>query len=71
MDSSSNSQRCRHQLCFRSLSDAGRALCFPCDGRGCVDIDALNAPTRLSYLYARAVIGREFLLPTVALAALA
>ena len=71
MDSSSNSQSCRQQLCFRSLSEVGRALCFPCDNRGCVDIDSLNAAARLSYLYARAVIGREFLLPTVAPAALA
>jgi hypothetical protein len=50
----------RFELRFQSLFDTGRALVFPCDAAGQVDIDALSARARDRYLCARALIGREF-----------
>jgi len=52
-------------LHFRSLFDPGRAYVFPCDAAGHVDMDALDERARANYLYARAVIGREFTVPNV------
>ena len=53
------------ELRFRSLFNAGRALAFPCDATGHVDMDALTERARHNYLYARTVIGREFATPAV------
>ena len=52
-----------YELRFVNLFDTGRAYAFPCDAKGCVDIDALSEPIRTHYLYARTVIGREFATP--------
>lgn len=54
-----------YQLRFESLYNEGRALAFPCDGHGQVHLDALSDRARSNYLYARAVVGREFFAPTV------
>jgi len=54
-----------HLLLFQSLVDAGTSCTFPCDSRGHVDMDALSDAAREDYLYARAVMGREFDVPTV------
>lgn len=54
-----------HVLRFRSLFDAGRGLAFPCDDRGHVDMDAMSRRALDNYLYARTVIGREFMTPAV------
>ena len=54
-----------YKLRFRSLFDPGRAFVFPCDAAGHVDMDALSERARANYLYARAVIGREFTVPDV------
>lgn len=54
-----------HELRFPSLFNPGRALSFPCDERGCVELDALSEPARRNYLFARAVVGREFATPQV------
>jgi hypothetical protein len=51
------------ELRFQSLFHTGRALSFPCDAAGHVDMDALSERERHSYLYARAVVGREFSYP--------
>ena len=56
---------CPFELRFVSLFQPGRALAFPCDERGCVSMDALSDTARRNYLYARAVVGREFATPTV------
>lgn len=48
------------ELRFTSLFNAGRALAFPCDAAGRVDLDALSERARSNYFYARAVGGREF-----------
>ncbi len=54
-----------YKLRFRSLFDPGRSYVFPCDAAGRVDMDALSERARANYLYARAVIGREFTAPDV------
>lgn len=54
-----------YELRFRSLFDEGRALSFPCDSQGHVDLDALSPRALNNYLYARTVVGREFFCPSV------
>ena len=56
----------QYVLRFQSLFNEGRALAFPCDAAGHVDLDALSERARHNYLYARAVIGREYATPAVA-----
>lgn len=53
------------QLRFDSLFHEGRALSFPCDEAGRVRLDGLSPRARDNYLYARAVIGREYAQPRV------
>ncbi len=53
------------ELRFESLFNPGRALAFPCDARGRVEMDGLTDHARRNYLYARAVVGREFSRPAV------
>jgi hypothetical protein len=53
------------ELRFQSLFNEGRALSFPCDGVGHVDLDALSDRARSNYFYARTVIGREYAHPAV------
>lgn len=54
-----------YELRFQSLFNEGRALAFPCDAHGHVDMDALSERARGNYLYARAVVGREYATPAV------
>lgn len=54
-----------YEIRFESLFNAGRALCFPCDSQGRVQMDSLSERARDNYLYARAVVGREFATPAV------
>lgn len=53
------------ELRFQSLFDAGRAYAFPCDAKGHVDMDRLSDRALTNYLYARRVVGREVLRPSV------
>jgi hypothetical protein len=53
------------ELRFTSLFQQGRALAFPCDAEGHVDLDGLSEHARENYLFARAVVGREFTVPAV------
>lgn len=53
------------QVRFAYLFDTGRSLAFPCDAHGLVDIDALSERARSNYLYARAMVGREYAMPSV------
>ena len=55
----------RYEIRFASLFDAGRALAFPCDAAGRVQMDVLSERARRNYLYARAVVGREYAMPAV------
>ncbi len=57
--------RDRFELRFRSLFHQGRAIAFACDADGRIDLDHLNDRARQSYLYARALVGRDFALPEV------
>lgn len=56
---------CHYEIRFQSMFDEGRALCFPCDAKGSVLLDALSPRALDNYLYARAVVGREYLFPLV------
>jgi len=49
----------------RSLLREGRSLTFPCDSKGCVDLDALSERARNSYFFACATIGRAYALRVV------
>jgi hypothetical protein len=53
------------ELRFQSLFVQGRSLGFPCDERGRVDLDALGVHARQNYLYARALVGRDYAIPVV------
>jgi hypothetical protein len=53
------------RLRFPSLFETGRAYVFPCDESGRVDMDALGEHARDSYLYARALVGREYARPVL------
>jgi len=55
----------RLEVRFESLFRPGSAMSFPCDERGSVDLDALPQRARLNYLFARAMVGREFRVPVV------
>ena len=56
---------CSHIIKFQSLSHAGKSLVFPCDAQGHVPLDELSERARENYLYARAVVGREYAFPAV------
>jgi hypothetical protein len=57
--------QCGFELRFQSLFHDGRALAFPCDAAGHVELDALSDRARINYFYARTVIGRDFAFPAV------
>ncbi|HEY6134353.1 MAG TPA: hypothetical protein VIW70_10265 [Rubrivivax sp.] len=50
---------------FASLFKEGRAMAFPCDASGRVEVDTLPSRARDNYLFARAMIGKEYSLPEV------
>lgn len=54
-----------YELHFESLDGGANACAFPCDARGQVDMDRLGDSALNHYLYARAVIGREYRFPSV------
>lgn len=53
------------ELRFVSLFNDGRALAFPCDDAGHVDLDALSERARCNYFFARTSVGREYACPAV------
>ena len=53
------------ELRFNSLFTPGKALVFPCDERGCVDMDTLSERARCNYLFAHAMVGKDFFSPSV------
>jgi hypothetical protein len=52
-----------YELRFQSLFDVDRALVFPCDVIGRVDLDTLSERARHNYFFAHSVIGRDFAYP--------
>lgn len=55
----------RFQVRFVSLLHEGRAMAFPSDREGRVNLDSLPERARLNYLFARAMVGRDFAAPSV------
>jgi len=53
------------EIRFQSLFQEGRALAFPCDREGHVDLDAISERARNNYFFARATIGLEYAVPVV------
>jgi hypothetical protein len=53
------------ELRFPALTGTGRALSFPCDASGLVQMDRLSERARNNYLLARALMGREYGWPSV------
>lgn len=64
MNSPNTSQAKRYEIRYQPLLE-GPALSFPCDEKGRVHLDALSDRARNNYLYARAVVGREYARPAV------
>lgn len=60
-----NPKKNSHEVRYLSLVSEGRALTFPCDECGRVPLDELSDRARQSYLFARAVVGRDYAYPTV------
>lgn len=58
----------RFVMRFASLFKEGRGFAFPCDSDGRVDLDALSERARCNYLFARAMVGREFATPAISMA---
>jgi hypothetical protein len=58
-------EACSHLLRFASLHHPGRTLVVPCNEAGVVDMDSLTQRLRITYLGARALVGREYACPTV------
>jgi hypothetical protein len=54
-----------YELRFESLFADGRGLSFPCDAEGRVEMSSLSDKALCNYLYARAVVGREYRTPAV------
>ncbi len=54
-----------HELRFASAYQPGRGIAVPCDESGEVNLNALPERLRIAYLGARALVGREYLCPTV------
>lgn len=50
---------------FDSLFKPGRALSFPCDAAGHVDLDSLSERARNNYFFARTTVGCEHGLPRI------
>jgi hypothetical protein len=55
----------RFQIRYESLFRPGTGMSFPCDRGGRVDIDTLSPRSRCNYLFARAMVGREFNHPAI------
>jgi len=53
------------EIRFQSLFREGRALAFPCDREGHVDLDAISERARSNYFFARVAIGVEYAMPVV------
>jgi hypothetical protein len=52
-----------YEIQFESLVGGCQSVSFPCDSEGHVDLNALSPAAMENYLYARAMIGREFASP--------
>lgn len=55
----------RFEVRFESLFRPGRALVFPSDSEGHVELENFSEHARANYLFATAMVGREYGLPRV------
>lgn len=55
----------RFEVRFESLFHPGRALAFPSDSEGHVELETFSEHARANYLFARAMVGREYDLPRI------
>ena len=53
------------EIRFESLFNPGRALSFPCDDHGQVDLDTLPVRAKQNYYFARAMVGKDFSPPAL------
>ncbi|MGA0610831.1 hypothetical protein [Caldimonas sp. KR1-144] len=60
-----HTQGTRFEIRYPSLFSEGRGYAFPCDKHGRVDMDRLSEAGRRNFLFARAMVGREFATPVV------
>ena len=65
MSPSTRLSRAGYEIRYQPLSGRGRELSFPCDACGQVELDALSDRARNDYLFARAVVGREYARPAI------
>ena len=65
MTSDISSPTRKFEIVFQSLFREGRGMVFPCDASGRVDLDSLPERKLSNYLFARAMVGREFAMPRV------
>ncbi|NRF71161.1 hypothetical protein HLB44_29610 [Aquincola sp. S2] len=56
----------RVELRFVHRRNDRKSLAFPCDSAGRVDLDALDERSRNDYLFARALMGRDYAFPVMA-----
>jgi hypothetical protein len=56
----------RVELRFAHRRNDRKSLAFPCDAAGRVDLDALDERSRNQYLFARALMGRDYAFPVMA-----
>jgi hypothetical protein len=54
-----------YEIQYQSLTDQNGLMRFPCDGQGHVDLNDLSPQAAENYLFARAMVGRDFALPAV------
>lgn len=65
MSQSSRLAGMQYEIHYQPLSVHSPELSFPCDADGHVLLDSLSDRARNDYLYARAVVGREYAAPAV------
>jgi len=58
-------QEATFEIHFASLFTAGRGFSFPCDAAGRIDLDGVGEQVRNNYLFARAMVGRDFATPVL------
>jgi hypothetical protein len=54
-----------YEIFYRPLADTQSTLRFPCDVQGHVDLDELSPEAVENYLFARAMVGRDYAMPAV------
>jgi hypothetical protein len=53
------------EIHYACLADGQGDLNFPCDSLGHVELDALSPQAAENYLFARAMVGRDYALPAL------